>query len=135
MSVNPSVKGIKYLGVILDKCINMYEHVTSECRVACYHHKNIQCLKAFLTQEALAIVTSHIHYCNSTLYGIFHYNINRLQQFQNSLLSDKYLKILSHYPPKTTLAAYPFQDFINNVLLYFKLLFYIELYIIGLKLP
>ena len=48
-----------------DQCINMHEHVTSECRAAYYHLKNIHCLKAFLTQEALvtvvhAFVTSRI---------------------------------------------------------------------------
>jgi len=51
--------------VIFDKCINMYEHVTSVCRAAYCHLKNIHCLKAFLTQEALvtgvhAFVTSRL---------------------------------------------------------------------------
>jgi len=63
--------------------------VTSVCQAAYYHLKNIHCLKAFLTQEALVtevrvFLTSHIDYCNSLLYGISDYNINRLQQFQNS---------------------------------------------------
>ena len=67
----------------------MYEHVTSVCRAAYYHLKNIHCLKAFLTQESLvtvvyAFVISRIDYCNSTLYGIFDYNSNHLQRFQNS---------------------------------------------------
>ena len=49
----------------------------------------IHCLKAFLTQESLAtvahaFVTSRIDYCNSLLYDISHYNINRLQRIQNS---------------------------------------------------
>ena len=47
------------------------------------------CLKAFLTQESLvtlvhAFVTSRIDYCNSLLYAISDYNINRLQRIQNS---------------------------------------------------
>jgi len=51
--------------------------------------KNIHCLKAFLTQEALitvvhAFVTSRIDYCNSLLYGISDYNINHHQRIQNS---------------------------------------------------
>ncbi|KAK2140652.1 hypothetical protein LSH36_1283g00020 [Paralvinella palmiformis] len=50
----------------------MHEHVTSVCRAAYYHLKNIHCLKAFLTQESLvtvvhAFVTSRIDYCNSLL--------------------------------------------------------------------
>ena len=32
---------VKYLGVISDKWINMYEHITSVCRVAYYHHNKL----------------------------------------------------------------------------------------------
>ena len=42
--------------VIFDYCINMHEHVTSVCRAAYYHLKNIHCLKTFLTQESLVTV-------------------------------------------------------------------------------
>ena len=61
---------VKNLAVIIDQCINIHEHVTSVCRAAYYHLKNIHCLKAFLTQEALvtvvhAFVVSRIDYCNS----------------------------------------------------------------------
>jgi len=78
---------VKYLEVIFGQCISMYEHVTSVCRAANCHLKNIHFLKAFLTQEALVIVvhvfvTFRIDYCNSLLYGISDYNINRLQRIQ-----------------------------------------------------
>ena len=61
--------------------------MTSVCRAAYYHPKNMHYLKAFWTQEALvtvvhAFVTSHIDYCNSLLYGISDYNIIRLQQIE-----------------------------------------------------
>ena len=67
----------------------MYEHVTSVCRAAYYHLKNIHCLKTFLTQKVLvtvvhAFVTSRIDYCNSLLYGISDYNANPVQRIQNS---------------------------------------------------
>ena len=76
------------LGVIFDQCIHMHEHVTSVCRAAYYHLKNIHRLKTFLTQETLVIVvhafvTSRVDYCNFLLYGIADYNINRLQRIQN----------------------------------------------------
>jgi len=54
-SITPNVS-VQNLGVIFDQCINVYEHVTSVCRAAYYHLKNIHCLKAFLTQEALVTV-------------------------------------------------------------------------------
>jgi len=68
---------------------HIYEHVTSIYRAAYYHLKNVHCLKAFLTQDALvtviyAFVTSRIDFCNSLLYGISDYNINRLQRIQSS---------------------------------------------------
>ncbi|KAK2146497.1 hypothetical protein LSH36_604g02000 [Paralvinella palmiformis] len=87
-SITPN-GSVKNLGVIFDQCINMHEHVTSVCQAAYYHLKNIHCLKAFLTQESLvtivhAFVTSRIDYCNSLLYRISDYNIDRLQRIQNS---------------------------------------------------
>ena len=54
-----------YIGIIFDQCIN-------------YYLKKIHCLKALLTQE------TRIDYCNSLLYGITYYNINRLQRIKNS---------------------------------------------------
>ena len=51
-SITPNGSVINLVG-ILDQCINMYKHVTSVCQAAYYYLKNIHCLKAFLTQEAL----------------------------------------------------------------------------------
>jgi hypothetical protein len=67
--------------LILYQCINMHEHVTSVCRAAYYHLKDIHCLKAFLTEETIvtvvhAFVTSRIDYCDFLLYSISDYNIN-----------------------------------------------------------
>jgi len=88
LCITPSCS-VRDLGVIFDKFLNMNDHVTSVCRAAYYHLKNIRSLKPFLSQEALvtvvhAFVTSRIDYCNSLLYGISKYNINRLQRIQNS---------------------------------------------------
>jgi len=90
--------------------------------------KNIHCLKAFLTQETLvtvvyAFVTSRIDYCNFLLYGIFDYNIIRLQQIQNSaahivINTRKYhhIPILQKlHSSKTTLDSVSISNFINNL--------------------
>jgi len=87
-SITPN-GSVKNLGFIFDQCINMYEHVTSVCRVTYYNLKNIRRLTTFLTKKALltvvhAFVTFRIDYCNSLLYGISNYNTNRLQRIQNS---------------------------------------------------
>jgi len=86
---NTPNESVQNLGVVFDKCINMYEYVTWVCQTVNYHFKNINCLKALLTQEALvtvfqAFVASRIYYFNSLLYGISNYNINCLQRIQNS---------------------------------------------------
>ena len=95
---------VKHLGIIFDKRINMYEHVTSECRAAYYHLKNIYCFSALLIQEGLVtevhpFVISRIDCCNSLLYAISNYNINHLQIIQNDaarILTDTH--ILSYHP-------------------------------------
>ena len=52
-SITPN-GSVKCLGVIFDQCINMCGNVTSVCRAAYYHFKNIHCLKAFIgTQKHL----------------------------------------------------------------------------------
>ena len=61
---------VRNLGVMLDKCINTNDHVTSVYRAAHYHLKNVRSLKPFLSQEVLvtvvhAFVTSRIDYCDS----------------------------------------------------------------------
>ncbi|KAK2144661.1 hypothetical protein LSH36_739g02000 [Paralvinella palmiformis] len=120
-SITPN-GSVKNLGVIFDQCINMHEHVTSVCRAAYYHLKNIHCLKAFLTQESLvtvvhAFVTSRTDYCNSLLYGISDYNINRLQRIQNNTRKyDHITPILQklHWL-HVRQRAYPFQDSVNNL--------------------
>ena len=77
------------LGVSFDAFLDMNGHVTTVCRAAYYHLKNIRKLKPFLSQEALvtvihAFITSRVDYCNSLLYGVSKYNLNRLQRIQNS---------------------------------------------------
>ena len=55
---------------------------------AYFHLRNIRTLKPFPSHESLvtvthAFITSRIDYCNSLLFGISDYNINRLQRIQN----------------------------------------------------
>ena len=69
-----------YLGVIFDQCINMYELVASVCRASYYHLKNIHCLKALWTQEALVtVVHAFVSYRI-----ISDYNINGLRRIHKS---------------------------------------------------
>ena len=71
---------LKKLGVIFDKCIKMYEQVTSLRTSAYYYLKNIYCLKESLPHKTLktvvhSFVTTRIDSYNY-VYGISGYLVN-----------------------------------------------------------
>ena len=78
----------KYLGVLLDRQLNLKQHITSKCQLAML---NIQCFKNIrhlLTQEAtetlvLGTVISHLDYCNGILACLLDVDISRMQFVQN----------------------------------------------------
>ena len=54
---------VKCTWIICDKYINIYEHVTSIYLAVNYHLKNVHCLNALLTQEALVnVVRAFVKY-------------------------------------------------------------------------
>ena len=79
---------IKYLGVLLDRQLNLKQHITSKCQIAML---NIQCIKNIrhlLTQESTEIlvlrtVMSHLDYCNGILASLPDVDISRMQCVQN----------------------------------------------------
>ena len=88
-SLNTPIGSMQNLRVIFYQRINMYEYVTLVCRAACYHLKDIHCLKTFLKQETLVtlvyvFVIYRIYYCNLLLSGIQNYNTIRLLSFTNN---------------------------------------------------
>ena len=76
------------LGVMFDKYANMDTQITSLCRSAHCHPRNIQAIRHLLTDSAAeqlvhALVTSRIDYCNSLLYGVPGYKLDKLQRVHN----------------------------------------------------
>ena len=76
------------LGVMFDKYANMDTQITSLCRSAHFHLRNIQAIRHLLTDSAAeqlvhALVTSRIDYCNSLLYGVPGYKLDKLQRVHN----------------------------------------------------
>ena len=62
----------------------------SLCRATHFHLRNIAAIRDHLTTSATdleqlihSLVSSHLDYCNSLLYGIPKYTINYLQRVQN----------------------------------------------------
>ena len=80
---------MRNLGVIFDENLGMHQHVSKVCRTAYFHLHNIARIRNYLNHRAActlihAFITSHIDYCNSLLYGIPSYLLNKLQRVQNS---------------------------------------------------
>lgn len=77
------------LGVMFDSTLSMSKQVTSICKSAYYHIRNIGSIRKYLTHECASIlihafITSRIDYCNSLLAGISDYNLQRIQRVQNT---------------------------------------------------
>ncbi|KAL9964335.1 hypothetical protein ACROYT_G027963 [Oculina patagonica] len=77
------------LGVIIDNCLCMEQHVKKICNEANYHLRNISKIRKYLTQDSAeilihAFIGSKLDYCNSILYGIPKKLICKLQRVQNT---------------------------------------------------
>ena len=63
-------------------------HITKKCTTAMVSFQMIRLIHRYLTKDAatklvLALVISHLSYCNSILYGLPDCDINKFQQIQN----------------------------------------------------
>ena len=79
------VKNVRNLGSWFDSNMSMSIHTGKICSKAFYGLYKIRQLRKFLNPEstktlAHAFVTSHLDYCNSLLFGVPKYQIDRLQK-------------------------------------------------------
>ncbi len=87
-SVNSS-SSVRNLGVLFDSNLSFESHVSSICKTAFFHLKNISKLRPMLSTsnaEILihAFMTSRLDYCNALLGGCSVRLINKLQLVQNA---------------------------------------------------
>ena len=80
---------VKNLGTWLDLTLPMNSHVNNTCSNAFYNLYNIRRIRKYLSRwssETLihAFVSSRIGCCNSLLYGLSAYQLNKLQRLQNA---------------------------------------------------
>lgn len=78
----------KDIGVTLDNSLSMVPHITAVCKSAFFHLRNMSKIRGFLNTETTktlvhAFVTSKVDYCNSLLYGVPKYLLQRLQRVLN----------------------------------------------------
>ena len=80
---------VRNLGIFLDQELSMQSHITSVCRTAYFHLRNIARIRKYLSDTATqslvhAFITSRIDYGNSLLWGIPKRSLEKLQHVQNS---------------------------------------------------
>ena len=83
------VSAVRDLGSWLDIHMSMNMHVSKICSKAFRSLYHIKQIRKYLTDDATkilvhAFITSHLDYCNSLLYGIPKYQLNRLQKVLNA---------------------------------------------------
>ena len=77
------------IGVMMDSSLTMEQHITNTCKSGFYHLRNISRIRKYLNRQSAeslvhAFVTSRLDFCNSVLYGLPGYLIERLQKVQNA---------------------------------------------------
>ena len=77
------------IGAVFDNTMSFEEHVNELCRTAYYHIRNISRIRPCLSIDSTktlvhALVTFRLDYCNSLLYGLPDYLIQRLQYVMNA---------------------------------------------------
>ena len=88
VTISP-VSAVRDLGSSLDIHMSMNIHVSKVCSKAFQSLYHIKQIRKYLTEDSTrilvhAFITSHIDYCNSLLYGIPKYQVNRLQKIINA---------------------------------------------------
>ena len=80
---------VRNLGVWLDSNLSMGDHMTKTSSAAFYYLYNIRRIRKYLSKECTttlihAFISSRLDYCNSLLYGLPAYQIQKLRRVQNS---------------------------------------------------
>ena len=86
VKTNPA-KSAQTLGVIYDKTFT-WSHISAVCNSGLYHMWDLRRIWCSLDLDSAklvetALVSSHLDYCNSLLYGIANIDLTRLQHVQN----------------------------------------------------
>ena len=89
VKTNPA-KSARNLGVIFDKNFIFSSHISAVCS-SCFHHmRDLRCIHCHLDLDGAKLITTalvsiHLDYCNSLLYGIADIDLTQLQCVQNRL--------------------------------------------------
>ena len=72
----------------MDSTLTFNQHITALCKACHFHLRSLRHIRRALTDDmavsiAVALVQSRLDYCNSLLFGISTFNLNKLQRVQN----------------------------------------------------
>lgn len=79
---------VRNLGVIMDRHLDMANHITSVCASCNFHIRRLSTIRPYLSLKAVksavqALITSRLDYCNSLLLEVPSIQLSRLQRIQN----------------------------------------------------
>ena len=82
------VSSERNLGSWFDSKLTMAIHILKTCNSAFYYLYNLRRIRKYLSKDNTktlvhAFISSKIDYCNSLLYGLPEYQLNKLQRVQN----------------------------------------------------
>ena len=82
------VSSARNLGSWFDSKLTMAFHISKTCNSAFYYLYNLRRIRKYLSKDNTktlvhAFISSRIDYCNSLLYGLPEYQLNKLQRVQN----------------------------------------------------
>ena len=82
------VSSARNLGSWFDSKLTMVAHISKTCNSALYYFYNLRRIRQYLSKDNTktlihAYISSRVYYCNSLLYGLQEYQLNKLQRVQN----------------------------------------------------
>ena len=101
VKTNPN-KSARNIGVLFDKHFTFHSYILAVCSSCFYHMRDLRRIHRHPDLDsakllATALVSSHLDYCNSLLYGIADIDLWRLQCVQNRLA-----RLVTKSPPFTS---------------------------------
>ena len=89
ISVIPSSTSVRDLGVLFDSELTMEGHISKLCQSCFFQLRRLRSIRHSLSRHALltlvhAFISSRLDFCNSVLYGVSAYLLDRLQSILNA---------------------------------------------------
>ena len=83
------VSSVRNLGAWFDSELSMSTHISKVCSSTFFCLHNIKRIRKYLSVETAeilehAFITNRVDYCNSLLYGLPMYQLNKLQRLRNA---------------------------------------------------